>query len=155
MRTMRRICRKRMLRRADVAKMLPCVPAAITASDATNTMKSDDKECAKGKRKLKGATKRGFPQDSPRGFLTDDAEGLAGETQPSLPAAISATAARCPDPDEVLQAKHHNHHKLLRHKNKMKLNYFYSNVSQKHKVKKHRAKACGETILKRKTSNWI
>lgn len=37
---MRRICRKRMLRRADVAKMFPCVPAAITASDATNTMKS-------------------------------------------------------------------------------------------------------------------
>lgn len=29
-----------MLRRADVAKMFPCVPAAITASDATNTMKS-------------------------------------------------------------------------------------------------------------------
>ncbi len=40
MRTMRKICRKRMLRRADVAKMFPCVPAAITASDATKTMKS-------------------------------------------------------------------------------------------------------------------
>ncbi|TNN85713.1 hypothetical protein EYF80_003960 [Liparis tanakae] len=40
MRTIRKICRKRMLRRAEVAKMLPCVPAAITAKDATNTMKS-------------------------------------------------------------------------------------------------------------------
>jgi len=29
-----------MLRRADVAKILPCVPAAITAIDATNTIKS-------------------------------------------------------------------------------------------------------------------
>ena len=33
-----------MLRRAEVAKMLPCVPAAITANDATNTMKSTGKE---------------------------------------------------------------------------------------------------------------
>lgn len=40
MRTMRKICRKRMLRKADVAKMFPCVPAAITAIDATKTMKS-------------------------------------------------------------------------------------------------------------------
>lgn len=40
MRTMRKICRNRMLRRADVAKIFPCVPAAITASDATKTMKS-------------------------------------------------------------------------------------------------------------------
>lgn len=29
-----------MLRSADVAKMLPCVPAAMTATEATNTMKS-------------------------------------------------------------------------------------------------------------------
>lgn len=29
-----------MLRRAEVAKMLPCVPAAMTAKDAINTMKS-------------------------------------------------------------------------------------------------------------------
>lgn len=29
-----------MLRSADVAKMLPCVPAAITASDATKTIRS-------------------------------------------------------------------------------------------------------------------
>lgn len=40
MRTMRRICRKRMLRRAEVAKMLPCVPAAMTATEAMKTMKS-------------------------------------------------------------------------------------------------------------------
>lgn len=44
MRTMRRICRKRMLRSAEVAKMFPCVPAAMTASDATNTMKSAEEE---------------------------------------------------------------------------------------------------------------
>lgn len=30
-----------MLRNADVAKMLPCVPAAMTATEATNTMKSE------------------------------------------------------------------------------------------------------------------
>lgn len=36
-----------MLRRADVAKMLPCVPAAITASDGTNTIKSVSKTSRK------------------------------------------------------------------------------------------------------------
>ena len=33
-----------MLRRAEVANMFPWVPAAITANDATNTMKSMEKE---------------------------------------------------------------------------------------------------------------
>lgn len=53
MRTMRRICRKRMLRSAEVAKMFPCVPAAMTASDATNTMKSAGGEG--GVREVKGS----------------------------------------------------------------------------------------------------
>lgn len=33
-----------MLRSADVAKMLPCVPAAMTATEATKTMKSGGAE---------------------------------------------------------------------------------------------------------------
>lgn len=49
MRTMRKICRKRMLRRAEVAKMFPWVPAAMTAREAIKTMKSEAQE-EKGKR---------------------------------------------------------------------------------------------------------
>lgn len=43
-----------MLRRADVAKMLPCVPAAITASDATKTMKSAGNQADGRRKKGKG-----------------------------------------------------------------------------------------------------
>lgn len=39
-RTIRRICRKRRLRRTDVAKMLPWLPADTTATDAISTMMS-------------------------------------------------------------------------------------------------------------------
>lgn len=45
--------------------------------------------------------------------LTYDAEGLPGKAQSSLPSSV-ATAASCrPDTDDVLQPKHHDHHKLL------------------------------------------
>lgn len=57
MRTMRRICRKRMLRRAEVAKMLPCVPAAMTATEAMKTMKSGG-----GWGAVTGSTEGGSPQ---------------------------------------------------------------------------------------------
>lgn len=39
-----------MLRRAEVAKMLPCVPAAMTAKDAINTMKSGGDTERRGRR---------------------------------------------------------------------------------------------------------
>lgn len=45
---------------------------------------------------------------------TYDAKGLAGESEASLPSAISAATASGPDPDEVLHAKHHDHDELLR-----------------------------------------
>lgn len=45
--------------------------------------------------------------------LTYDTEGLPGKSQPSLPSPVSAATASCPDPDEVLQPKDHDHHKLL------------------------------------------
>lgn len=41
MRTMRKICRKRMLLSADAAKMLPWLPAETTATDAISTMMSE------------------------------------------------------------------------------------------------------------------
>lgn len=116
MRTMRKICRKRMLRRADVAKMLPCVPAAITASDATNTIKSVIK--TSGEEEEKTVTcESGLCncecEEEEEEARTYDTEGLPGKPQPSLPSSISAATAGCPDPDEVLQSKHDNHHKLL------------------------------------------
>lgn len=46
-----------MLRSADVAKMLPCVPAAMTATEAMKTMKSE------GTARLRGA--RGLSQILP------------------------------------------------------------------------------------------
>lgn len=98
-----------MLRRADVAKMLPCVPAAITASDATNTMKSvEETEEAVREQKSRGVD--GLVLELQQ---TYDTKGLAGESEASLPSAISAAAASGPDPDEVLHAKHHDHDKLL------------------------------------------
>lgn len=44
---------------------------------------------------------------------TYDTEGLPGEAQASLPAPVAAAAASAPDPDNVLQTKHNDHHKLL------------------------------------------
>lgn len=44
---------------------------------------------------------------------TYDTEGLPGEAEASLPAPVAAAAAGTPDPDNVLQTKHNDHHKLL------------------------------------------
>lgn len=44
---------------------------------------------------------------------TYDTEWLSGEAQASLPAPVAAAAASAPDPDNVLQTKHNDHHKLL------------------------------------------
>lgn len=50
--------------------------------------------------------------------LTYHTKGLSSKAQPSLPSSV-ATAASCrPDTDDVLQSKHHNHHKLLFKKTK-------------------------------------
>lgn len=102
-----------MLRRADVAKMLPCVPAAITASDGTNTIKSVRKTSRKEVEKVVIVGADCSVLTVRRGRRTYDTEGLSGKPQPSLPSPISAATAGCPDPDEVLQSKHDNHHKLL------------------------------------------
>lgn len=44
---------------------------------------------------------------------TYDTKRFSGKAETSLPASIAATAASTPYPDDVLQAKHYNHHKLL------------------------------------------
>lgn len=44
---------------------------------------------------------------------TNDTEGLPGESEAALPSPVSAATTCRPDPDEVLQTKHHDHHKLL------------------------------------------
>lgn len=45
--------------------------------------------------------------------FTDDTERLPGEAEAALPASVAAAAASAPYPDDVLQTKHYNHHKLL------------------------------------------
>lgn len=117
MRTMRRICRKRMLRRAEVAKMLPCVPAAMTATEAMKTMKSGG-----GWGAVTGSTEGGGspqprvpPSPRPPG-ATYHTERFPGEAQAAPPAPVAAAAAGRPDADDVLHAEHHDHDKLLRGK---------------------------------------
>lgn len=125
MRTMRRICRKRMLRSADVAKILPCVPAAMTATEATNTMKSAGARAAmsppvprsppaphryRGRRVESSQVGSGAGR---AGLVTDDTEGLSGKAEAALPSSVTAAAASGPDPDDVLQAEHHDHHEFL------------------------------------------
>ncbi len=44
---------------------------------------------------------------------TYDTERFPGEAEASLPASVAAAAASAPYPDDVLQTKHDNHHKLL------------------------------------------
>lgn len=44
---------------------------------------------------------------------TYDTERFPGEPEASLPASVAAAAASTPYPDDVLQTKHYNHHKLL------------------------------------------
>ncbi len=55
-------------------------------------------------------------ETQPKGVLqqlTYDAKRLPGKAESSLPSSV-ATAASCrPDTDDVLQPKHHDHHKLL------------------------------------------
>lgn len=47
---------------------------------------------------------------------TYDTERFSGEAEASLPASVAAAAASAPYPDDVLQTKHYNHHKLLQDK---------------------------------------
>lgn len=111
-----------MLRSAEVAKMLPWVPAAMTATEAMKTMKS------KGRRGSGGA---GFSQTPvvwvtlqvPKSVLppklppphpgTYNAEGFPGKSEASPPASVAAAAAGRPDADDVLHAEHHDHDELL------------------------------------------
>lgn len=44
---------------------------------------------------------------------TYDTERFSGEAEASLPASVTTAAASTPYPDDVLQTKHYNHHKLL------------------------------------------
>lgn len=46
-------------------------------------------------------------------LLTDDTEGFSGKAEAALPSSVAAAASSGPDPDDVLQAKHHDHHELL------------------------------------------
>lgn len=126
-----------MLRNADVAKMLPCVPAAMTATEATNTMKSEGVGMARsrpapgsqptpcqepevGDRSVESVSEarvwvrvgvKGQAQEP--GLITDDTEGFSGKAEAALPSSVAAAASSGPDADDVLQAKHHDHHKLL------------------------------------------
>lgn len=137
-----------MLRSADVAKMLPCVPAAMTATEATNTMKSAGGEArsrpasgsevgAGGPGAVGGGWEdREGPQNlcqqpgsgsgcqpwglgsgvkrGRAGLITDDTEGFSGKAEAALPSSVAAAASGRPDADDVLQAKHHDHHEFLR-----------------------------------------
>lgn len=148
-----------MLRNADVAKILPCVPAAMTATEATNTIKSawtgrvrswpaprtnppcvresevgswdrvGDWEVPLGQCQQPGLG-QGWGQDvnpgawgqgsgegkfegKALGFITDDTERFSGEAEAALPSSVAAAAPSRPDTDDVLQAKHDDHHEFL------------------------------------------
>lgn len=47
------------------------------------------------------------------GLVTDDTEGFSGKAEAALPSSVAAAASRGPDADDVLQAKHHDHHEFL------------------------------------------
>lgn len=46
-------------------------------------------------------------------LITDDTEGLSGKAEATLPSSVAAAASGGPDPDDVLQAEHHDHHEFL------------------------------------------
>lgn len=146
-----------MLRNADVAKMLPCVPAAMTATEATKTMKSAGAGMAMSRlgpgthpprvgipssevpwvvgavagigrvrcvcqRPGSGPGMRSACQPWGSGSriggvgtgpITDDTEGFSGKAEAALPSSVAAAAPSRPDADDVLQTKHHDHHKFL------------------------------------------
>lgn len=126
MRTIRRIWRNRRLRSAEVAKMLPWLPAETTATEAMSTMISVALKKSL-QRHVTGT--HGFSLISRRGSLTHvrahkhthtqyptyNTERLPGKAESSLPASVAAAAASAPDPDDVLQTENYDHYKLLQH----------------------------------------
>lgn len=63
-------------------------------------------------------------------LCTDDTERFSGEAKATLPASVPAAAAGAPNPDDVLESKHYDHHKLLQntHIQRIRLCNFTNNI---------------------------
>lgn len=124
MRTMRRIWRNRRLRSAEVAKMLPWLPAETTATEAMSTMMSvgltkslqlTSQEQVSFCLSLHENDSRLSLSHTHTQHPTYNTKRLPGKPETSLPASVAAAAASAPDPDDVLQTKNYDHYKLLQH----------------------------------------
>lgn len=92
---------------AEVAKTLPCVPAANTETDAISTMMSAERQ------KRRQPLPRLLHSHIHAHRLTDHTERFSGKFQSSSPSSVATAAASSPNPHHVLHPEHHDGHHFL------------------------------------------